>query len=43
MKNAIETASGGMIYIWRFITISSGIQILRILSQQFERICDIGH
>jgi hypothetical protein len=39
MKYAIKMASGGMIYVPSFMTISSGIQIiLRILPQQFERL-----
>jgi hypothetical protein len=38
MKYATEMASGGMMYIPSFITISSGAQvILRLLPQQFER------
>jgi hypothetical protein len=37
-KYAIEMATGGMIYIPKFITICSGIQvILRLIPQQFER------
>jgi hypothetical protein len=39
MKYAVEMASGGMLYIRRFVIISSGIQvILRLLPQQFERL-----
>jgi hypothetical protein len=35
--------SAGMMYITKFMTISSGIQvILRILSEQFERLCSVG-
>jgi hypothetical protein len=37
MKHAIEMASGGVIYIQRFLAVSSGIKLIfRILPQQFE-------
>jgi hypothetical protein len=39
MKYAVEMGSGIMIYISRFVKISSAIQvILRVLPQQFERL-----
>jgi hypothetical protein len=37
MKDTVETASGGMIDIRRFMTIGLGNQvILRVLPQQFQ-------
>jgi hypothetical protein len=39
MKHALETVSCGMIYMKRFMTIGSGIQVtLWVLPQQFERL-----
>jgi hypothetical protein len=39
MKYADEIAPDGMMYILRFTTIHSGIEVtLRLLSQQYERL-----
>jgi hypothetical protein len=38
MKCAVEMNSGDMIYIPSFMTIGSGIQVIKLLPQRFERL-----